>query len=269
MSKTVLITGAAGGIGSAVARRFHEKGFRLVLVDIARARLEAMAAQYPGAEIHVLDQRDRGQIEGFCDGVIEAGAFIDVCVINAGMLVIGNLADLSRDEMTDQIQVNLTATALLIQSFARRMGAEGKGHIMATVSMGGIVSLKGSATYSASKFGVRGLLWGLKDELAAKGVKVTGVYPAGVDTPMLRHEALHGGSALNFVGKPVEADDIARAYVRALTRPRLEVYVPYSESLTSRLAGAYPWLLGRLYPLLEWMGEIGRRKFLKRIGHGH
>ena len=94
---------------------------------------------------------------------------------------------------------------------------------------------------------------------------VTGVYPAGVDTPMLRHEATHGGSALNFVGKPVEADEIARAYERALGRPRLEVYVPYSESLTSRLAGAFPWILGRLYPLLTWMGEKGRAKFLKRI----
>ena len=266
MTQTALITGATGGIGSAVAKRFHAKGFRLMLVDFNAAKLESMAKDYPGATTHVLDQRDRAQLDAFCDAVIESGAFIDVCVINAGMLVIGDLAEISRQDMADQIQVNLTATAMLIQSFARRMGREGRGHIMATVSMGGIVSLKGSATYSASKFGVRGLLWGLKDELAVKGVKVTGVYPAGVDTPMLRHEAMHGGSALNFVGKPVQADDIARAYERALTRPRLEVYVPYSESLTSRLAGACPWLLGWLYPLLEWMGEIGRKKFLKRIG---
>ena len=267
MTQTALIAGASGGIGSAVAKRFHAKGFRLMLVDMDAARLEAMAKAYPGASVHVLDQRDRGALDVFCDGVIEGRAFIDVCVINAGMLVIGDLAAISRQDMADQIQVNLTATAMLIQSFARRMGREGRGHIMATVSIGGIVSLKGSATYSASKFGVRGLLWGLKDELAAKGVRVTGVFPAGVDTPMLRHEAMHGGSALNFVGRPVEADDIARACERALARPRLEVHVPYSESLTSRLAGAYPWLLGGLYPLLEWMGEIGRKKFLKRIAH--
>lgn len=267
MSGLALITGATGGIGSAVAKRFHARGYQLILVDLSSERLIEMARAYPGAQVHALDQRDRAQVETFCDAVIEGGARIDVAVLNAGMLVIGDLADLTRDEMLDQIQVNLCATALMAQALARRMGAAGRGHIMATVSMGGIVALKGSAPYSASKFGLRGLLFGLKDELAGKGVRVTGIYPAGVDTPMLRHEALNGGSALNFVGKPVTAEDVARAYERALDRPRLEVYVPYSESLTSRLGGAFPWLLGVLYPLLEWMGEIGRRKFLKRIGH--
>jgi short-subunit dehydrogenase len=189
-------------------------------VDLNSERLIEMARAYPGAQIHVLDQRDRAQVEAFCDAVIASGAFIDVAVLNAGMLVIGNLADLTRDEMLDQIQVNLCATALLAQCCAKRMGEAGKGHIMATVSMGGIVALKGSATYSASKFGLRGLLFALKDELAGKGVHVTGIYPAGVDTPMLRHEALHGGSALNFVGKPVTAEDVACAYERALDRGR-------------------------------------------------
>lgn len=267
MTGLALITGATGGIGSAVTRRLHARGYQLILVDQCSEPLLEMAKTYPGAQIHALDQRDRAQVEALCEAVIAHGAFIDVAVLNAGMLVIGDVADLTADQMLDQIQVNLCATALLSQAFARRMGAAGKGHILATVSMGGIVALKGSAPYSASKFGLRGLLFGLKDELAPKGVHVTGIYPAGVDTPMLRHEAMHGGSALNFVGKPVTADDVARAYVRALDRPRLEVYVPYSESITTRLGGSFPWLLGVLYPVLTWMGEIGRKKFLKRIGH--
>ena len=264
--KLALITGAAGGIGSAVARRFHALGFRLILVDIDEARLAASAAAYPGAILKVLDQRDNVGLNRFCDEVIRDGDFIDVAVINAGMLVIGDLGDITQQGMLDQLQVNLISTSILIQALARRMTLACKGHIMATVSMGGIVSLKGSATYSASKFGVRGLLWGLKDELKPHGVHVTGIYPAGVDTPMLRHEATHGGSALNFVGVPVTADDVAKAYEKALTKPKLEVYVPYSESISGRIAGAFPWLLGGLYPTLEKMGEAGRKKFLKRIG---
>lgn len=157
MTRTALITGATGGIGSAVAKRLRAKGLRLMLVDFDAAKLETMAKDFPGASTPVLDQRDRGHLDAFCGGVIETGAFIDICVINAGMLVIGDLADISRQDTADQIQVNLTATAMLVQSFARRMGREGRGHILATVSMGGIVSLNGSATYSAAKFGMRGL----------------------------------------------------------------------------------------------------------------
>ena len=262
---TALITGATGGIGLEVAAQLAREGYRLILVDFDSARLETMAAGFAGAVTHVLDQRDMAAVTGFCDQVIEAGESIDVAIINAGIVSIGHLADQSQQAMLDQLQVNLVSSAAMIQSLARRMVREGRGHILATVSMGGIVSIKGSAPYSASKFGLRGLLWGLRDELAPHGVHVTGIYPAGVDTPMLRHEATHGGSALNFVGTPVTAAQVATAIRRALKKPRLEVYVPYSESITGRIFSAWPWLLSHLYPRLEKMGEKGRAKFIHRI----
>jgi len=266
MKKTALITGATGGIGSAVAARFHKKGFRLVLVDIDSAKLAAMAAQYPGAAVCQLDLRDNAAVAAFCTDVIESGEFIDIAVINAGMMLIGDFADTPRQSVVDLLQVNLVSAALLIQSFAARMALAGHGHIIATVSMGGIVAVKGSSVYSASKFGLRGLLWGIRDELSSKGVHVTGIFPAGVDTPMLRHEATSGGSALNFLGVPVSADDVAKAYEMALKQPRLEIYVPYADSIMGRVGGAFPWLMSKLYPLLTNRGEAGRRKYLKKIG---
>lgn len=266
MTKTALLTGATGGLGQAIAKAFTADGYRLILVDFDAKRLADMATGYPGSTTHVLDQRDAAAVAQFCDDVIEQGQSIDVAVVNAGMLTIGNVAAISRQAMLDQLQVNLIAGALLVQSLARRMSQDRKGHILATVSMGGIVSLKGSATYSASKFGLRGLLWGLRDELASDGVHVTGIYPAGVDTPLLRHEARHGGSALNFVGDPVTVDDVVKAIMNAIRKPRLEVYVPASEGITGRIAGAWPGILSRLYPILERMGEKGRAKFLRKIG---
>lgn len=266
MTKTALLTGATGGLGQAIAKKFAEEGYRLILVDFDAGRLADMASGYQGATTHVLDQRDNAAVARFCDEVIEQGQPVDVALVNAGMLKIGNVAAISRQDMLDQLQVNLIATSLMIQSLARRMSRDRKGHIVATVSMGGIVSLKGSATYSASKFGLRGLLWGLRDELSADGVHVTGIYPAGVDTPLLRHEARHGGSALNFVGDPVTVDDVVDAITATVRKPRLEVYVPKSEGITGRILGAWPGLLSRLYPRLERMGEKGRARFLRRIG---
>jgi short-subunit dehydrogenase len=269
---TALITGATGGLGLEIATMLATQGYQMILVDFDGVRLEAMAANFDGAVTYVLDQRGTAAVSAFCDQFIEIGGPIDVAIVNAGIVSIGHLTDISREAMLDQLQINLVSSAAIIQSLARRMVRQGNGHILATVSMGGIVSIKGSAAYSASKFGLRGLLWALRDELKLLGVDVTGIYPAGVDTPMLRHEALHGGSALNFVGQPVSPAQVAEAIRRALKAPKLEVYVPYSESISSRIFSIWPGLLSRLYPVLEYMGEKGRSRFIasqRVVGFGN
>ncbi|MEM7438254.1 MAG: SDR family oxidoreductase [Pseudomonadota bacterium] len=267
MTKTALLTGATGGIGSAIAADLHARGYQLTLVDFDAQRLAQMAEIYSTSTMQLLDQTDMSAVEAFCDQMSAPDTrTFDVVILNAGGINIGDLADLPRDRMLWELQINLISNATLIQAFARRMKAAGSGHILVTVSMGALVSLKGSATYSAAKFGLRGLLWGLRDELRPHGVNVTGVYPAGVDTPMLRHEARHGGSALNFINKPGTAQDVANAFMRAIDKPRLEVYVPYSESFLARFTNAFPWLSHYAYPLFERIGERGRKKFLDRIG---
>jgi short-subunit dehydrogenase len=264
MSLNVMITGATGGLGRALAKAFDAKGYRLTLVDMDQGRLEEMAGAYPGSSFHVLDQLSQEAVLQFCDHVIGTGDF-DVAIVNAGMISIGDLVEIERKAVISQLQVNLLSSALVIQALAQRMRERQRGHIIATVSMGGIVSLRGSATYSASKFGLRGLLWGLRDELSSHGVKVTGIYPAGIDTPMLRHEALHGGSNLNFVSTPTTVEKVTEAILGALIKPRLEVYVPKGESISSRLLAFWPDLLARLYPVLESIGEAGRQRYLRQI----
>lgn len=264
-SPVALVTGSTGGIGAEVAERLAARGYRLVLMDLDPARLEQQAARYPDARIDVLNLSDQQAVLDWSRRLEDSGERIDVAFVNAGLIAVGEVVDLPTGKLLLQLQVNLVSTAVMIQALARRMKAAGRGHLIATVSMGGIVSLKGSATYSASKFGLRGLLWGLRDELRPHGVHVSGIYPAGVDTAMLRHEARHGGSALNFVGRPVSVETVANAVLRAVDRPRLETYVPASEGLTSRIAGAFPGLLAKLYPLLEKLGERGRAQYLARI----
>jgi short-subunit dehydrogenase len=141
-----------------------------------------------------------------------------------------------------------------------------RGHFMATVSMGGIIFLPGSAAYSASKAGLRALLASINAEIADTNVRVSGIYPSAVDTPMLRSEARHGGSALNFVGNVFSPDDVADAYEKALDSGKLELYVPFGDSITSRLVMLRPSLMPRILPYFNRLGERGRAKFLARIG---
>jgi short-subunit dehydrogenase len=131
--------------------------------------------------------------------------------------------------------------------------------------MGGIISLPGSATYSAAKAGLRAFLTALSAELTGTGVRVAGVYPSGVDTPMLRLEARHGGSMLNFVGKVFTVPEVVGAYEKALTGRRLEVYLPYADSITTRLANLVPGASNRIIPLFERYGRRGPARYLARI----
>ena len=97
------------------------------------------------------------------------------------------------------------------------------------------------------------------------GVRVAGVYPSGVDTPMLRLEARHGGSLLNFVGRVHSVPDVVAADDKALTGRRLEVYLPYTDSITTRLAHSVPGAANRIIPLFERFGRRGHAKYLARI----
>ncbi|WP_299609583.1 SDR family oxidoreductase [uncultured Tateyamaria sp.] len=264
--KRALVTGSLGGIGSLVVERLAKRGYRLVLVDLDATQLEQQASAYSGAEPVVLDHTDLDAVERFCSDMIADGPPFDLAFVNAGIIVIGDYTDLSWAQVDQQMRINLTSPARLLHALAIAMKARGSGHLIATVSQGGIIAMKGSATYSATKFGLRGLMLSLQDELAPFGVHVSSLLPAGVDTPMLRHEALQGGSALNFVGTPVAASIVANAFEHVLDRPRGETYIPWSESVSARLGGAFPWLVTRLTPVLERMGERGRRKFIRRTG---
>lgn len=180
--KTALITGSTGGIGQAAAARLDALGYRLVLIDRDPAPLARQAALYRGAETHRLDLTDRTARREFCAG-LEARRDIDVALINAGMIEIGPVTAIAWEAIEMQMDVNLIAAQQMIQALARAMTARGQGHLIATVSMGAITALKGSAAYSASKFGLRGFLWALGDELRGTGVHVTGLYPAADAAP--------------------------------------------------------------------------------------
>lgn len=268
MKGKALITGGGGAIAEELALRLEARGYTLVLADINRTRLEAVAARLTTRPI--LIDADLSTLEGItalCDHLSHQHDDVDLLVNNAGYIEPGDITELDAIAMERHITINLTAPMMLSRNVAISMKGRKRGDILSIISMGGILALRGSASYAASKFGLRGFHTSIRAELAPHGVRVMGVFPSGVDTPMLRKEALHpSGSPLNFVGRVLSASEVAEACLRALDTGRLETYVPYGDSLTTRLVGFFPWLLQRIEPAFARAGERGRTRYIESRG---
>ncbi len=187
---------------------------------------------------------------------------LDVVVCNAGVIAPGDLVDIDPAMIDLQLDVMLRSVMHLTRAVLPQFLEHDRGHVLATVSMGGILALPTSATYSAAKAGLRAFLAAVNAEVYSTGVHVSGIYPSAVDTRMLRQEATGGGSALNFLGAVQSIDAVADAYERALEHHRLENYVPYSDSLTARFLNTFPALTPKLLPVANRIGERGRRRYL-------
>ncbi len=263
-AQLALVTGAASGIGAEVARRLTERGFQVIAVDRNEAlALEAAEAAGSNAIPVACDLSNQASVAELCERISgEWSNRLEVLVCNAGIIVPSNVADLDGATVDRHIDIMLRAPMHMIRSAIPGMLARRSGHIMATVSMGGIVPMPGSSAYSAAKCGLRAFLSSLYSEVRSDGVKVSGIYPSAVDTPMLREEASSGGSALNFVGDVKSIVDVADVYEKALDRGKLEYYVPYSDSITGRLTTLKLSAIPRMLPMLEKIGERGRARFL-------
>jgi short-subunit dehydrogenase len=262
-----LVTGAGGGIGTGVALMLRDRGYDVIAVDVAQDSADRAAnALGEGALAVASDASDCAQVEALADRIRgEWADRLEVIVLNAGLIVPENVIDSAPAVLRTQLDVMLTAPIQHIAAAASVMAERGRGKILATVSMGGVLALPGSAAYSAAKSGLRAFLAATSAELKGSGVSVSGIYPSGVDTAMLRHEARNGGSVLNFVGKTFTVDDVVSAYARALDSDRLEIFLSTTDAVAPRLLGFSPQLANRLLPVMEWLGRRGHRAYLRRL----
>lgn len=266
--RLALVTGAAGGIGREVAGRLASRGYVVLAVErdaiLANEAAEAIADDAVSVPC---DLSDRAEVTVLANRIEHEWAEeLELVVLNAGVIVPGDVIDGSAEMIRLQLDVMLGSVLELAAASARAFVPKRAGHILATVSTGGILALPGSAAYSAAKAGLRAFLAALSAELRGTGVAVSGIYPSAVDTPMLLHEAMHGGSLLNFVGTVTSIDSVADRYDRALRTRRLETFIPYSDSLLVRFLECVPWVVPWLLPLMNALGRRGRQRYLAGKG---
>ncbi|HEX2594372.1 MAG TPA: SDR family NAD(P)-dependent oxidoreductase [Rhizomicrobium sp.] len=268
MTKTALITGGGGAIALAIAQQLAKRGYAFVLADIDATRMAANAAAVPNViETIIADLSVQDGLDVLARRLESGTPAIDLLVNTAGIIRPGTILELPFSEIDRHLKINLVAPAFLAQAAGKAMAARGGGTILSIVSAAALVALPGSAAYSASKFGLRGFLTAARMELAPHKVKVCSVFPGAVDTPMLRYEATHNGSALNFLnGDVLTADQVAAACMKAIDSGKAETFVPFSDALLSKLISIAPGLLEWLAPKLEKTGERGRAKFIASRG---
>lgn len=235
----VLLTGATGGLGGAIARDLRAAGARLVLTGRRAELLEALTRELDAQ----LVTADLSTQEGI-DAVVAAGGAVDILVANAALPGSGRLQTLAVEEIDRIIDVNLRAPVLLTHALAPGMAERGAGHIALISSLAGKAATPGTAMYNATKFGLRGFALAIRQELRDAGIGVSLISPGFISEAGMFADS---GVKLPFYLGTVSPQHVARLVRRAIERDRSEIDVGAPAVLAgARFAHLAPELAARL-----------------------
>ena len=262
--KVVAITGAASGIGRALAIEFATRGAHLALSDIDAPGLAETMVAAEGTAVKVssavVDVADRAAVEAWADDVAEQHGMVNVIVNNAGVTVAATAEGLAYEDFEWLMGINFWGVVYGTKAFLPHLKASGDGHVVNISSVFGLVSIPTQSAYNAAKFGVRGFSDALRIELEIEraAVSVTTIHPGGIRTNIARNArvdesiAVVGGDVRTFgdafdrVARTTP-QKAARQIIRAVERNRRRALIgPDAKvfDLASRLpAGVYQRLL--------------------------
>lgn len=271
--RKALITGAASGIGFAIAREFALRGAFPVLADINSDALEQAVEElrrgglsgYP----YQLDVTDFQAVLGMREHLKEMGLEPEVLVNCAGITLVAHVCNTTHEDWSRMIDINLMGPVNVIDAFLPDLSERGAGHIVNIGSIDGLIPIPGQAPYCASKFAVTGLTEVLYFDLKPRGIGVTLVCPGAVNTPMAKGMPIRDfphsfGSQrfTDFVWRLVESisnspENIARHTAEAVERGRFLV-IP---GAPSRLM----WHYRRLFPRVATASGVGTARLFEKI----
>ncbi|MCW2942199.1 MAG: hypothetical protein JWN00_5184 [Actinomycetia bacterium] len=247
----VLVTGATGGIGQAIAEALAARGAHLVLTGRRTDVLEPLAERLKGRTITA----DLAERDGL-GKLFEQAGDPDVVVANAALPSSGLLTSFSIAEIDRSLDVNLRAPIVLARLAAEGMAERGRGHLVFISSLSGKSASGYTAMYNATKFGMRGFALALREDLRPSGVGVSTIFPGFIrDAGMFADS----GVKLPFGVGTRTPQDVARAVVRAVEKNVAEIDVaPLALRLGATLAGAAPAFAARVQRLAGG-DKIGER----------
>ena len=239
--KTVVLTGATGGIGRAIAHKMASQGASLVLVSRHLDRLEALSAEMQGQGHREL-ALDLATDAGRQQLVDECGGQVDILINNAGVNAFGLLQDQSPEIVRTAMAVNALAPMLLVQALLPQLSQ--RGAVGVNVGSGyGSIGYPGYAAYSASKFALRGFSEALRRELADTAVRVLYLAPRATATEMNPEHVVAMNKEL---GNSVDAPErVADELMRLLARGDGSRYIGWPERFFVKLNGILPGIVDK------------------------
>jgi short-subunit dehydrogenase len=251
----VLLTGATGGLGQAIARALTERGATVVLTGRRVEILEPLAAELGGIAI-ASDLADPASI----DTLLDAAGDVDILVANAALPGSGPVLEYTVDEIDRALNVNLRAPILLARALGQRLVERGSGQLVFISSLSGKAASPGAGIYCATKFGMRGFALSLREDLIGTGVGVSLVYPG-----FIRGAGMFAESDTKLppgVGTKTP-EDVAKAVVSAIEKDRAEVSVaPVGLRAGVALGGLMPAKVGAV------QRKLGAQKIADQMAEG-
>ncbi|MGA9371466.1 MAG: SDR family NAD(P)-dependent oxidoreductase [Solirubrobacterales bacterium] len=220
--KRVLLSGATGGLGRAIAKELAGHGARLILSSRKGEDLQELAGSLSGGarrhEVIVADLAEPGATEKLA----EAAGDVDALVANAALPATGRLERFSADEVKRALRVNFESPILMSHTIAPKLAEKGEGHLVFISSLAGKVGSPRSSLYNATKFGLRGFAFGLREDMHEHGVGVSVVSPGFVREAGMFHDAKSKPPPGLGTTTPKK---VADAVVRAIERNPNEITV--------------------------------------------
>jgi NADP-dependent 3-hydroxy acid dehydrogenase YdfG len=223
-NKVVLITGASSGIGAVTARYLAARGARVAVAARRKDRLDDVVTEIVSAggeaRSYALNVTAKTDVESVVAATVADFGRIDVLVNNAGLMPIRPMIEVNTDEWDAMIDVNIKGTLYGIAAVLPRFTAQGNGHIINLSSVAGLkVFAPGGTVYSGTKFAVRAISEGLRQEVG-ETIRVTSIEPGAVESD-LKHST--SGTAkdtvLDFYKLAIPTESVARAIAFAIEQP--------------------------------------------------
>jgi short-subunit dehydrogenase len=239
--KTVLLTGATGGLGRAIAAALADRGASLVLSSRKGEELERLAEALPGSA-HRTVVSDLA-LEGEALRLVAAAGEVDALVANAGLPASGRLEGFTQDEIGRALRVNLESPVRMARELVPAMIERGEGHVVFLSSISGKAATARASLYAATKFGLRGFGLCLRDDLRSEGVGVSVISPGAIRAAGMFADS---GAGMPMVGTGTPRQ-VGAAVVKAIEHNRAEITVaPLRQRLLSRIAINAPELSSRV-----------------------
>jgi NADP-dependent 3-hydroxy acid dehydrogenase YdfG len=223
LDKIVLVTGGSSGIGAGIARELGAAGARLMLGARRTDRLEILAQKIRagGGEIMTrrLDVTDRADVATFADAARQAWGRVDVIVNNAGIMPLSLMASMKTDEWDQMVDVNIKGVLNGIAAVLPEMTARGSGHIINIASVGALAVSPTAAVYCATKYAVRAISDGLRQE--RNDIRVTCIHPGVVESELAGTitDPAAAAAMSSYRAIALQPDAIGRAVRFAIEQP--------------------------------------------------